>query len=257
MENFVNRQKKHFESVSNKYFHARQDSNHLYLKKLMWDHFFNLIDFGDKKKLVLEPMCGYAEGYELLSSRFKIEYTGFDFSQPLVDKVKEINPGLNVFLGDVTKFNPDKEYDIVIIIGGLHHVFRYVDDVLKMVNRSLKVGGSFICLEPTHNNIFFKLIRNFIYRKNSLFDEDTEEAFDLKTLNQSFENNHFRISNQIYPGLLSYILYYNPDAFPLLNLGGRSLVKLLFNIDRLFFTNSVGKFFSFATLTNLTKIKDA
>jgi len=52
-----------------------------------------------------------------------------------------------------------------------------------------------------------------------------------------------------FPGLSAYVLYYNPDAFPKLNLGGKKLVKTLFNLDRLFLRNTIGRVFSFATLS--------
>jgi hypothetical protein len=59
-----------------------------------------------------------------------------------------------------------------------------------------------------------------------------------------------------YPGLLSYIMYYNPDAFPALNIGGKSLVSLLYAFDKLFYKNPVGRALSFATLSVWSKPPD-
>ena len=52
-----------------------------------------------------------------------------------------------------------------------------------------------------------------------------------------------------WPGLASYVLYYNPDAFPSLNLGGERAVRTAFALDRPFFRTPIGRFFSFATLS--------
>ena len=104
-------------------------------------------------------------------------------------------------------------------------------------------------MEPTHDNFVFRKIRERIYNKNSLFDQETEQAFELKKLNSLFIDNGFKIKDQIYPGLLSYVLFYNPDAFPLLNIGKKGLVKFLFRLDSIFFRNYLGRKFSFATLS--------
>lgn len=250
------RQKEHFEKIAQQYYLARHSDNHLLFKNLLWNYFLN--DKNCLKKegaLVLEPMCGFGEGKEILEKHLKISvnYEGFDYSQNLVDLVKN-NSDLNVYLLDVTKFIPCKKCDLIILIGGLHHVYKNAFDVVKNLSCSLNKGGFFINFEPTHNNFIFRKIRERIYKKNSFFDEQTERAFELNELNQIFLSNDFEIVDQIYPGLLSYILYYNPDAFPKLNLGSSLLVKALFSIDKLFFRNFGGKKFSFATLTLYRKI---
>lgn len=255
MDNSIEQQREHFESISEKYFNARKTPNHLYVKELMWQFFFK-----DKSKLkntslsVLEPMCGYSEGKSILEKNIGVlgSYEGFDYSSNLIEKVKQSNKELNVYVQDISTFNSDKKFDIIIIIGGLHHVPFICNDVMKNLKNNLSEKGVFIVLEPTHNNIIFKKIRERIYNKNSLFDQETEKAFELKELNNLFTKNGFKLEDQIYPGLLSYILFYNPDAFPFLNIGNKGLVKFLFKLDTLFFRNFIGRKLSFATLSMLT-----
>lgn len=248
----IEQQRAHFESISEHYFEQRQTDNHLLLKDLMWTHFFK--DKQDLKKgevKVLEPMCGYAEGKKILDRYLGTggEYTGFDYSDNLIEKVKAKEPELHVFVQDITKFNPAEKYDLIILIGGLHHVFQYTQDVIGIMNRSLNPGGYFINFEPTENNAFYRALRKRIYKKNDLFDEETEQGFSLKDLNGYFEKKGFTIADQLYPGLLSYMMYYNPDAFPALNIGGSKMVKFTFGLDKLFFRNWIGRKFSWATLT--------
>lgn len=252
----IEQQREHFESISEKYYKSRQLKSHLLLKNLMWDFFLKNKDYLKINNLrVLEPMCGYGEGREILEKHLgiKVVYSGFDYSRNLVEKIKQANPTADVVEMDITKFVPSKKYDLIIIIGGLHHIPFHADAVLGKLYDSLERGGYFIYLEPTHNNFLFKRIRERIYKKNEFFDNDTEQAFELKNINALFEKHNFEIIDQIYPGLLSYIFFYNPDAFPFLNIGKEWMVKLFFNIDKLFFRNFIGKKLSFATMALLKK----
>lgn len=250
--NDIERQREHFENISEKYFQSRQSKNHLYLKDLMWHSFFKDKTYLKKQNLsVLEPMCGYSEGKKIIERTIGTidDYEGFDYSSVLVEKVNEMNPDLNVYVQDITTFDSDKTHDIIIIIGGLHHVPSYCAEAVKNLRNNLKKGGHFIVLEPTHNNYIFRKVRERIYKKNELFDQQTEQAFVLKDLNDLFLKNGYSLKDQMYPGLLSYILFYNPDAFPWLNFGGKGLVKFLFTLDSLFFRNYIGRKLSFATLS--------
>ncbi|NNC34872.1 MAG: methyltransferase domain-containing protein [Croceitalea sp.] len=255
MSELLEQQREHFENISDKYFEARKDVNHLYLKELMWRHFFkDKTALKEKSLSVLEPMCGYSEGKKILEENLGqvASYEGFDYSSVLVEKVNKMHPDLNVYVHDVSTFTSDKKFDVIIIIGGLHHVPSICSQVVKNLKQNLKPNGAFIVLEPTHNNYVFRKIRERIYNKNTLFDQETERAFVLKDLNNLFLENGYKIVDQMYPGLLSYILFYNPDAFPWLNFGGKGLVRLLFKLDTLFFRNFVGRKLSFATLSMFT-----
>ena len=255
MSDLIEQQREHFENISEKYFNARKSSNHLYLKELMWSFFFkDKSGLKNKNLSVLEPMCGYSEGKSILESNIGTlgSYEGFDYSATLIDKVRKADKDLNVYVQDVSTFESKKKYDIIIIIGGLHHVPSMCETIVQRFKDNLSDDGAFIVLEPTHNNIVFRKIRERIYNKNTLFDEETEKAFVLDELNDLFLSNGYELVDQIYPGLLSYVLFYNPDAFPFLNFGGKTLVKLAFKLDSLFFRNYVGKKLSFATLSMFT-----
>ena len=252
MNTTIEKQRAHFESISEKYFTARKSKNHLLLKNLMWSYFFKESKrFIPKEPAVLEPMCGYSEGKDILEKNLGVlkSYEGFDYSAILIEKVKEVAPELNVYFQDISTFKSTKKFDIIIIIGGLHHVPTICDEVVKNLSNNLQKDGVFIILEPTHDNFIFRKIRERIYKKNTLFDQETEQAFELKKLNNLFLKNDYTIKFQMYPGLLSYIFFYNPDAFPFLNIGGQFLVKSLFKLDSLFFKNSIGRKLSFATLS--------
>jgi SAM-dependent methyltransferase len=196
-------------------------------------------------------MCGFGEGRKILQQpSCNIEYCGFDYSEEVVSLINKEEPSLHIHQADATTIElEENQYDIIILIGGLHHVPRSASDVIRRLVVGLKPGGYFINLEPTHGNFLFRIVREFIYRRNSLFDEETEQAFSVDELKTMFEKAQLEERYISYPGLLSYVLFYNPDAFGILNRGPRWFVDFTFAIDRVFYRTWIGRTFSFATLS--------
>lgn len=249
-------QQTHFERVGPRYLRARASANHLHLKRRMWEDFLGNKAFLRKPGLrVLEPMCGYAEGKSILETHLGIPvaYEGFDLNEAFVRMAQERNLGSAIYEMDVLQFDKVEEFDLALIIGGLHHLAGRARDALAAVARSLRPGGYLINYEPTHNMRLIGWIRDRIYKRNDLFDHQSEKGFRLDELNELYKESGFRLVDQCYPGLLSYVLYYNPDAFPLLNIGGVFLVDVLYRLDRPFMRNAIGRKVAFATLSLLQK----
>ncbi len=256
-DELLERQRDHFNSIADRYHDARRGQNHLYLKRRMWsDVFADLDDFKGRQIDVLEPMCGFCDGLDIISNHLtrNVNYKGFDYSDSVVETVRRERPGVDIVQADATKYRPpENAFDLIILIGGLHHTPRDAAEIVANLAPALRSGGIFVNFEPTHGNPVFKKVRDQIYRSNSLFDEQTEQAFPVSGLLQLFENAGLKLRKILYPGLLSYVLYYNPDAFPFLNVGGRGLVDATYAIDKLFYRNAIGRALSFATLSVWTK----
>ena len=249
----LEQQREHFNGIAEKYFQARSHQNHVTLKSLMWRHFFlRHPQLASDVRTVLEPMCGMAEGYEILKqhTRADFKYLGFDYSETMVDIARKDKPNLEIQWGDVTTFkSPIPPVDLIVLLGGLHHVYSRTEQVLANLTEALKPGGYFLSLEPTHNNTLARRTRERIYASNDLFDNDTEQGFEREDLLRHFQNAGYELVDEVSPGLAAYVLYYNPDAFPALNVGGPALVKSLFSLDRLFWANWIGRKMSFASIT--------
>ena len=258
MNNLVEQQREHFNSISEKYFAARKHPNHLQLKALIWKAFLDRnASIGNEIKRVLEPMCGMAEGYDIISKYLTpdFEYTGFDYSENMVEFAREVRPGLKIEWNDVTTYNAGSDlFDLIILIGGLHHVYSRTQTVIENLSRSLRTGGYFLNFEPTHDNFLARRVRQKVYQTNDLFDSDTEQGFEYWDLHSHFRKAGFEKVDEVYPGLLAYVLYYNPDAFPGLNIGGKKAVNSLFSLDKLFWANKIGRKLSFATITLWKKV---
>jgi SAM-dependent methyltransferase len=252
MNGETERQREHFNSIATRYYKARRHQNHLLLKDLMWQEF---LSHRQELKVdglrVLEPMCGFADGKDILEKTLGVSvvYTGFDYSESVVSKLRKIHPDLRVTRENIEAYRSEELFDIIILIGGLHHVPHAASQVLKNLATNLKPGGHFINLEPTSGNYLFSKIRDVIYKRNHLFDQLTERAFGIEELFTMFRNSGLREVDTMYPGLLSYILYYNPDAFPWLNVGGSKMVQATFWFDCLLIRTLLAKTLSFATLS--------
>lgn len=250
--NSIEKQRKHFNSVAKKYLEGKKNKNFLTLQSLIWKEVYPLLpkEIKEKEINVLEPMCGYTEGLNILNSfNLDIKYSGFDYSEEIVDFLNKTSPKLKVFHGDVTQIDINEKYDLIILIGGLHHVPNFASDVVKNLAQRLNPAGVFINLEPTHGNKLSKYIRNYVYRNNEIFDYDTERDFSVEEVSSFFESAGLANIATIYPGLLAYVLYYNPYAFPKLNLGTEKTVESVFNLERSFYKGWIGKTFSFCTLS--------
>ena len=253
MKDLVERQRRHFDGVAERYVAARRTPNHLLLKELIWSEFLS-----DKRYLaqqcprVLELMCGLGEGYSILRQHAysgDFDYLGIDYSQPMIDAAREYHPGLSFERGDVTAFEPlPGQNDLIVLIGGLHHVHAQCALVISRLSAALRPGGFFLSFEPTHDCWMTRRVRERIYKKNALFDAESERGFEMHELESLFSSHGFRCVDQVYAGLLAYVLYYNPDAFPRLNLGAARMVRAAFRFDRLFWRGWLGRKLSFATI---------
>jgi SAM-dependent methyltransferase len=254
----VAKQKAHFDKIASVYHQARQHPNYLLLKDLIWGEFFRHFSptFPQGKRLrVLEAMCGFSDGQAILARHLQspFDYTGFDYSSTVVDIMHKERPELHIYQQDITQFESRESYDIIILLGGLHHVPHAAGKAVEKLCTALAPGGYFINAEPTNANVLIKLVRDGIYRRHDFFDDETEQAFSVRQLFSFFKHAGLKQSCALFPGLLAYIFYFNPDAFPYLNIGGSRMVRGLWAIDRLFARNIIGRYLSFATLSSWQK----
>ncbi|NBI57905.1 methyltransferase domain-containing protein [Lachnospiraceae bacterium] len=246
-------QKESFNKRAEKYYKLRNGKRQILLRNLLFQDLFREIKIKKKKIMVLEPMCGYGEGKRIIEKYFDNEicYEGFDYSDEIVKFAINYTEGGQIYIQDVTSFTSSKKYDIIMIIGGLHHVPDYSMKVMSNLSGLLNQDGIFINVEPTYNNVLYKYL--FSYIKNINFDEKTERRFSLKELNHIYSSCGLRIKTQMNAGLLAYLLWYNPNAFPFLNKGNSTLIKKVYRFDRLFMYNCIGRLLSMATFSVLEK----
>lgn len=253
MTSAIERQRTHFNAIAQRYEAGREEANHRRIKSLIWRAALDcLAPLKGRRIRMLEPMCGYGEGLGIVrdTTDLDVDYSGFDYSDVIVEELSRSFSGGRIWQADVTQYQPERaDYDLIFLAGGLHHVPDSASQVVCNLASGLKPGGMFVNFEPTYGNPIFNAIRERIYKNNDIFDEVTERAFAVADLRAMFRSTGLEEIRTFYPGLLAYVLYYNPYAFPLLNRGSVRLVDAIFSMDRLFMNNAIGRCLSFATVS--------
>lgn len=259
MKDNVKRQIHHFDERSILYFNARNQKKNIYYRKLLFSHCLKGIEIEKELIRVLDPMCGYGTGYKVIKGIFsgkRIIYKGFDASPEIVNIAKRIHPNAEFRVSDVLDMFDSKKYDVLIVLGGVHHVPDYAMEVFEKFYNALVPGGILINFEPTYNNIFMKFVTGNIYRRNPSFESETERRFSLNELNFMYKVAGFDIKKQLYPGLLAYLLWYNPQIFKCFNIGNKKLIRKIFKKERFLYSRRFGRKWSAATFSVLQKLNN-
>lgn len=105
-----------------------------------------------KEGNVIDLGCGNGRLYELFKDNPKIQYTGVDFSEKLIDFAKErylknfsgSGPRPKFIVADITKYKLDPEsYSGIFLIASYHHIPGKSErlEILKKIDKSLKKDG--------------------------------------------------------------------------------------------------------------------
>lgn len=96
-------------------------------------------------KNLLEIACGTGNVLDLLSSRYEV--AGLDLSPKMLDIARAKLPGVSFYEGDMTKFELDKKFDVILcIFDSINHLvdFDQWKATFDSVKAHLNDGGVFI-----------------------------------------------------------------------------------------------------------------
>ncbi len=158
----------------------------------------------------LEAMCGSGSVVPFLIER-GAKVAGLDISSQALEIFKKKWPDCEAIQASMldTKI-PENSFDLIVIVGGLHHAHPYVEGVINEVHRILKPGGYFCFFEP-HAGSFPDRVRNIWYKADKLFEKN-EKAIDLESLMLK-NSNKFNFIKTIYFGNLAHLLVFNSFVF--------------------------------------------
>ncbi len=153
-------------------------------------------------KRVLEAGCGAGFSAQYLRGTFG-EFVGVDYSQRLIDYARQHNsgPGVRFEVADLSVWQPDEPFDVVFLIGVLHHV-EDLPAVMTSLVRLLKPGGWLVANEPHPANPLIRLARRIRKRIDKTYSDEQLQmsAQQLRTAYEQAGLTDIRIRPQ---GLLS------------------------------------------------------
>jgi len=114
---------------------------------------------------ILEIGCGAGFSTKYLQGKYH-NYCGIDYSKELIAYARKYNSGENIDFHaiNIKDFKSELQFDVVLLIGALHHL----DDIPFMMNHMvsfLKPGGWIVANEPHSGN---PIIRNLRKIRESL-----------------------------------------------------------------------------------------
>lgn len=182
-----NFQRQHFERIHSDYVEAYDDEFSLFYKRaLIYRRIALCLNSIPKSKLnLLEVACGSGMNSEELKKLTvqPLHLVGVDISAAAVQEFKSRH-GLNsAFEYDFTRENinvPNGPFDVILILGGIHHMIKSLDHVFHNLHANLVDDGTVIFVEP--NRLFLNPIRQWWYRRDAYFDGDNEAAIDHQEL---------------------------------------------------------------------------
>ena len=101
---------------------------------------------------------------------------GIDYSEELIKYAKYFNkkPDISFITKDLYQLNTKKKYDVLFMIGVLHHMVD-MDRAMKVACSLVKTGGYIIANEPQKANSFIHLLRIIRSKIDKSYSEDQEE----------------------------------------------------------------------------------
>lgn len=207
----TNSQKSHFEEIHEQYVADYDDrfSSH-YKNRIIYAFLTREMtrEFRSPVK-VLEVACGSGANLKALSSFLPAgnKYYGIDISQRAVDDFNKNHGEKSGFCADFTNRAlslPWSDFDVILVIGGLHHMTRDLDGVFLNIHRYLKPSGLAIFVEP--NKLFMNRLRQWWYRRDRFFDDENEEAISHDELAGRFSANFKPVTVHYFGGFGFFII---------------------------------------------------
>lgn len=202
-------QQQHYEAIGSEYdAHYNDVHSQTYMRRFAFEPMFAGVDLAGAN--VLEAMCGGGQTTRYLLER-KAVVTGLDISPQQITNFRSRHPDADAVCTSLLNSGlPSESYDVVAVVGGVHHMPPYVNECIAEIHRLLKPGGYFCFMEP-HCESLADSIRRVWYRHDPLFATN-EEAINMKELRSQF-SREFEFEREQYLGNFGYLFVLNSMVF--------------------------------------------
>ena len=148
-----------------------------YKKRFIFDKLTSMYNFANKD--ALELCCGSGENSSYIVHSYPgVNIVGMDISKRAVEDF-ESHLNMKCYEADIQQqiTSLDKKFDVIFVLGGIHHCTKNIEGVFSNISRMLRPGGCFIMHEP-NSRFFLESLRQFWYRRDPMFDVESEHALD-------------------------------------------------------------------------------
>jgi SAM-dependent methyltransferase len=169
------RQKAHYEAIHSDYEDHYYDAESMvFRERFYYDPLFAGLDLNGCR--VADLASGSGHNSLAVLRRFpKAVVTGFDISRAACEDYLK-NVGRPCLETDLTQtLGHPERFDVVMIVGGLHHCVGDLQTALRNVTDLVSPGGRFLLLEPNREFVL-EGARRLWYRVDKYFDAATERA---------------------------------------------------------------------------------
>jgi SAM-dependent methyltransferase len=151
---------------------------------------------------VLEVGCGAGYAAAYMKGLYR-RFVGIDYSEQLIRYATEVNkqPGASFRICDVEDLESDRQFDLIFMIGVLHHLAR-PELVLQHLRACLKPGGWLVANEPRRGNPLIDVARYVRKRIDSSYSADQRE-YSPEELRSLYEAAGFRNVTTFPQGIFS------------------------------------------------------
>jgi SAM-dependent methyltransferase len=183
--------------------HLYDDRSTQYRDRFINAPLFAGIDLDGKR--LAEVMCGDGPATTFAKrTSATVACEGYDISARACDAYRQ-QTGFPAHHHDLIATPlPAASFDVVAIVGGLHHVVGNLDTVVRNIHHSLKSGGILTMMEPNRDYVL-ELGRRAWYRFDKYFDASSEAALSYPRLRVQFQSL-FTERRVVYGGGPAYFL---------------------------------------------------
>lgn len=104
---------------------------------------------------VLDIGCGTGGIFPYIKSAIKsCDYQGLDISPGMIQvaRSKVLNAGAHFIVADISNFETEKRYDLILCLNSFHHYQGNQAEVIDKISKLLKRGGVFVLVDPVTDN---------------------------------------------------------------------------------------------------------
>ena len=140
---------------------------------------------------VLDIGCGTGLVSNLFASKYKSNFTSIDFSNS-IDYARSFAKATNInnikwVKQDFLEFQTNKQYDIIICCGVLHHIPEY-EKALAKIKKLLKPGGKLLLAVYNKSGKILKRFFKIKYNSDTLYQDQENNPFELSFTNRQVIN---------------------------------------------------------------------